>query len=439
MTERIVCKFGGSSVADAEQVRRVEAVLRADPRRTLVVVSAPGKRTADDRKITDLLFLCHQLDDAHVDDSAPFRMIAERFSQMAADLGVPGAADEPLADLRAGLDEGRHVDWVASRGEHISARVIAAALGGRFVETVELIGISSLGTPTPESYDRLAIALNQDGLHVIPGYYGAGPDGQVKVFSRGGSDITGSVVARAVRAPVYENWTDVSGFLMADPRIVRHPRPMREVTYAELRELSYMGASVLHEEAIFPVMEAGIPINIRNTNLPDEPGTMIVAQRDAAKLPVIGIAGRDAFTVIYVYKHLMNKELGFGRRLLGVLEAHGISYEHSPSGIDSMSLVIADEELGDKADLVREDILHTLHVDECTVSADLALISVVGVGMSHQIGIAGRCFTALAQARVNVRMITQGVGELNIIVGVSRDHFERAVRALYEEFVQHAG
>jgi aspartate kinase len=298
-----------------------------------------------------------------------------------------------------------------------------------------LLGIDQRGLPTADSYDRLAAAMDGDGLYIIPGYYGHGPDGQVKVFSRGGSDITGAVVARAVGAQVYENWTDVSGFMMADPRIVKGARPMREVTYAELRELSYMGANVLHEEAIFPVKEAGIPINIRNTHQPDEPGTMIVAERDDQGEPVVGIAGRSNFTVIYIYKHLMNKEIGFGRRVLELLLEHGINFEHMPTGIDSMSLVIDDEELGDRAETLRQDILERLDADECRVMQDLALISTVGIGMSHQVGIAARCFSALANAGVNVRMISQGVGELNIIVGVDRGDFGSAVAALYGAFV----
>ncbi|NUP99601.1 MAG: aspartate kinase, partial [Armatimonadetes bacterium] len=361
---------------------------------------------------------------------------AERFTSLAAELGVPGAADEALAELRGGLERGETVDWVASRGEHISARVIAAAAGARFIETGQVLGIDSRGLPTPESYDRLAAVLAGDDLCLIPGYYGQGPDGRVKVFSRGGSDITGAVVARAAGATVYENWTDVSGFMMADPRLVPDARPMREVTYAELRELSYMGASVLHEEAIFPVKEAGIPINIRNTNAPQEPGTMIVPQREATETPVVGVAGKPSFSVIYLYKNLMNKELGFGRRVLGILESHGVSYEHTPTGIDSMSVVVADDELGDRADALREELVQSLHVEECSIASDLALVTVVGVGMAHQVGIAARCFGALAEAGVNVRMISQGVGELNIVVGVAREDFGPAVNALYHAFVK---
>ncbi|MBI5831821.1 MAG: aspartate kinase [Armatimonadetes bacterium] len=433
--ERVVAKFGGTSVADAGQVRRTMALVQADPRRRVVVVSAPGKRDKTDKKVTDLLFLSHHLATGEVSFNEPYSIIAERFKTLAADLGVPGAADEALAELHAGLTRGESRDWVASRGEHISARVIATAMGAVFVETGDLLGIDAHGRPTAESYPKLAAALTGDGLFVVPGYYGHGPNGRVKVFSRGGSDITGSVMARAIGAALYENWTDVSGFMMADPRIVPQARSMSEVTYSELRELAYMGASVLHDEAIFPVREAGIPIHIKNTNAPDDPGTLILPTRDLAGTPVVGVAGRRDFTVIHISKAMMNKELGVGRRVLGVLETQGVNFEHMPSGIDTMSVVVATEELQDKLDDVIEEIKRVIQPDDVQVFDDLALITTVGLGMAHQVGIAGRCFGALAQHGINVRMISQGMAELNIIVGVQRDDFEEAVRALYEAFV----
>lgn len=433
--ERVVAKFGGSSVADAGQIRRVMDIIAADPARRAIVVSAPGKRNSGDRKITDLLFLCHQLASAEVSYHEALSPINERFREMAADLGVAGAVDEPLAALAAGLARGENADWVASRGEHIAAQLVAAALGATFVETEGLLGIDRQGRPTPESYARLAAALDGDGLYVLPGYYGSGSDGRVKVFSRGGSDITGSVVAKALDASLYENWTDVSGFMMADPRIVPQARAMREVTYAELRELAYMGASVLHDEAIFPVREAGIPIHIRNTNAPDDPGTLIVPHRDLEATPVVGVAGRKNFTAIHIAKAMMNKELGVGRRVLNALEAAGINFEHMPSGIDTMSVIVTNEELGDSLDRVVDEIRRTVQPDSLQVYTDLALITTVGLGMAFQVGISGRCFAALGAAGVNVRMISQGVAELNIIVGVACEDFERAVRALYEAFV----
>jgi aspartate kinase len=432
---RLVCKFGGTSVADAAQVRRVEAILALDPRRRVVVVSAPGKRHATDRKITDLLFTCHQLAQADLDYAQPLGLIADRFTQLAAELHTPGAADQPLADLRAGLAAGQSADWVASRGEHISARVIAAAFGATFVETAAHLGIDEAGLPTPDSYPRLAAALDGDGLFIVPGYYGHGPDGAVKVFSRGGSDITGAAVARAVGAAVYENWTDVSGFMMADPRIVPEARPIGEITYRELRELAYMGASVLHDESVFPVRQVDIPIHIKNTNAPQDPGTRIVAERDFGDRAVVGIAGRRDFTVLHIAKDLMNKELGFGRRVLAILERHGINFEHMPSGIDSMSVVMAEEDAAGKLDAVLDEVRRTLQPDNVWVAHDLALVTTVGEGMAFRVGIAARCFSALAAAGVNVRMITQGVAEVNIVVGVARDDFETAVRALYQAFV----
>lgn len=431
----LVCKFGGTSVANASMVQKVEAIVKADARRKYVIVSAPGKRHSGDRKITDLLFLCHQLAANDVDFGAPFEVIASRFQAMAAQLGVPGAADVSLTALRDGIAGGQTVDWIASRGEHINAKIVAAALGAEFVETAEVLGIDSQGLPTAESYQSLAAALSEDRLYVIPGYYGSGPDGEVRVFSRGGSDITGAVVAKAIGAARYENWTDVSGFMMADPRLVKNPRPMREVTYAELRELAYMGASVLHEEAVFPVREAGIPIHIRNTNAPDDAGTLIVGERDATKTAVVGIAGKPSFAVLHITKALMNKERGFGRRVLGILENHDISYEHTPTGIDSMSVVVAADQLGDRGEAIAAELQSSLHADRVVLDQDLALVSVVGEGMSHQLGLAGRCFSALGKAKVNVRMISQGIGELSIIVGVGRADFEPAVQALYEAFV----
>ncbi|MCC7493292.1 MAG: aspartate kinase [Fimbriimonadaceae bacterium] len=437
MGERIVCKFGGTSVAEAAVVRQVEQIVRADPRRRYVVVSAPGKRFKDDQKITDLLLLTHKLADAGVDFASTYDMIADRFRALANDLGVPGAADRALADLATQLRAGATEDWVASRGEHISAVVLAAAFGATFVETAEHLGIDRRGLPTQDSYQKLGAALAGDGLFVIPGFYGRGPDGQVKVFSRGGSDISGAVVARAVGAAVYENWTDVPGFMMADPRIVGNPRPMAEVTYAELRELAYMGASVLHEEAVFPVREAGIPINIRNTHDPAAPGTRITATRDWGNRAVVGIAGRKGFSVLFINKNLMNKEVGFGRKVLEILASHQISYEHTPTGIDSMSVVVETAPLREHADAICDEVRDLLRPDEVEISHDLALINVVGLGMSHQPGIAARCFAALGEARVNVRMISQGIGELSIIIGVTEADFEAAVQALYLAFESH--
>ena len=331
------------------QVRKIAAIVRADPLRRFVVVSAPGKRNPQDKKITDLLYLCHSLGAQGLDAGAPFAVIKERYLGIAEELGVEGAW-EWLRDVQQQIRGGAAEDWVASRGEYLSARIIAAFLEAEFVDAVEGIRFGEDGRfHASETYARLheRLARVPEGkIAVLPGFYGQDAQGRIKTFSRGGSDVTGAIVARAVQAAVYENWTDVSGMLMADPRLVDGPVPIAEITYREQRELSYMGASVLHAEAVFPVREAGIPIHIRNTDRPDDPGTRIVRDRDAHDSPIVGIAGRTGFATIFTEKALMNQERGYGRRVLEVLEAHGISYEHSPTSIDTLSVIVADEELG---------------------------------------------------------------------------------------------
>ncbi|HZO89526.1 MAG TPA: aspartate kinase [Chthonomonadaceae bacterium] len=433
-----VCKFGGTSVADADQIRKVAAIVRADPRRRFLVVSAPGKRHAADHKVTDLLYLCHHTIQAGLKASEAFALIRQRFEEISAALGVP--------DMRRWLDavesemgQGRSKDWVASRGEYLHARLIAAYLGATFVDAADCIRFSPEGRLDPNSYELTARALQGEGLFLLPGFYGVDASSQIKTFSRGGSDITGAIVARAVGACAYENWTDVDGLLMADPRLVENPRPIREVTYQELRELAYMGASVLHDEAIFPVREAHIPIHIRNTNAPEMPGTWIRTTRPNTDLPIVGIAGRTGFTTIQIEKALMNQERGFGRRLLEILEAHGISYEHTPSSIDSMSVVLRDEELDNRREGVLDELQRVLLPDRMEVLNGLALIATVGQGMSHRVGIAGRLFGALAAAGINVRLINQGASEINIIVGVASADYPAAVRAIYHAFVKDEG
>lgn len=435
----IVCKFGGTSVADAGQIRKVAAIVDADPRRRVIVPSAPGKRDGGDQKITDLLYLCHEMARQELDFGQPFERIADRYRAIAGDLGVGGIDDE-LDAVRRAIADGASRDFVASRGEYLNGRIFAAFLGATFVDPMEAILIADDGRLRPESYDRLAPLLRAGGRRsaarrvVVPGFYGADARGRVRTFSRGGSDLSGAIVARAVEAAIYENWTDVPGFLMADPRIVPDAQPIREVTYRELRELAYMGASVLHDEAIFPVRERRIPIHIRNTNAPDDPGTRIVAERDASHSTVIGIAGRKGFTAITLEKALMNKERGFGRKFLEVIEEHGISFEHLPTGIDSMSVVIREDELGDKAEAVIEDVRRVLEPDRVDVIPELALLAVVGEGMAYRSGVAARVFSALAGAAVNVRLIAQGSSEISIFIGVANDTYEAAVHALHAEF-----
>lgn len=446
-TERIVCKFGGTSLADARQIAKVAAIVRGDERRRFVVVSAPGKRHRDDQKVTDLLLASQHLAAAHLSYAEPLGIIRERYNQIAHELNV-SPLDEPLGELEIELEKLTDSkaslatrDWVAARGEYFHARLIADYLKADFVPAGECIIFDDEGMLNPLSYECLAGRMTrEDGLYVIPGFYGRDAQGRIKTFPRGGSDITGAVVARAVGAKVYENWTDVSGLLMADPRVVESPLPIGEVTYRELRELSYMGASVLHEETIFPASEAGIPINIRNTNAPNDSGTWIVPARQDTQ-PLVGIAGRSGFTMIYIEKALMNTQLGFGRRALEVFESHRVSWEHMPSAIDSMSIIVADEELQDengtdKLPAILRELKRTLEPDRLETEKDLALIATVGQGMNHRVGVAGDLFVALKEARVNVRMISQGASEINIIVGIAAQDYEHAVRAIYQAFVE---
>ncbi len=430
----LVCKFGGSSVADAERVRAVAAIVAADPRRRYVVVSAPGKRDASDRKITDLLYLCSHTLAAGMNADGILSVIRERYESIGADLGVSGVGSW-LDEVVEGMKAGRPMDWVASRGEWLQAKIVAAHMGARFVDATECIVFGLDGRPSRASYSRTAAAVQGEGTCVIPGFYGLDANGEVRTFSRGGSDITGAIVARAVGAEAYENWTDVDGLLMADPKVVPDPRPIREVTYQELRELAYMGATVLHDEAVFPVREAGIPIHIRNTAAPELPGTWIRTTRPATELPIVGVAGRPGFVTVQVEKDLMNKEVGFGRRVLGIFESHGVPFEHAPSSIDSMSVIVSEEQLHEHEQPVLVEIARTLEPDRVEALHGLALIATVGQGMSHRIGIAGRLFAALAEAGVNIRMINQGASEISIIVGVAADDFQKAVRAIYDAFV----
>ncbi len=430
----IVCKFGGSSLADVSQFRKVASIVDADPERRFVVPSAPGKRHADDTKITDLLYLCHEATRQHVAFDEAFGLVHERYKDLAEGLSLDLDVDGLLAQLRQDLEGGASVDYIASRGEYLNGKVVSALLEATYVEPAEVIRFGPEGRLNPISYDLLGSALDGPGRYVIPGFYGSSDSGEVQTFSRGGSDITGAIVARAAGASVYENWTDVSGLLMADPRIVENPKPVEEITYREIRELSYMGASVFHDEAMFPVREAGIPIHIRNTNDPDAPGTRILKQRTPTDNMLGGVAGRPGFTMLFIEKALMNKQTGFGRRVLEVVAAHDISYEHTPSGIDTISVIVSDEELAGRGELLLEEIERTLEPDRTELLPGLALIATVGEGMSHRIGIAAKLFTALAEAGINVRVIDQGASEINIIVGVEDQDYKQAVRAIYHAF-----
>lgn len=432
-------KFGGSSVADGIQLRKIKDIVEADSDRRFVVVSAPGKRFDGDSKITDLLLMCK----AHADNNIPyeqlFQVIEDRFNAVKMNLGVNLDLEDEYKKILKRLGEGCSEDYIASRGEYLSAIMVAEFLGFDFVDTPGLIIFDSKKRLLmEETNELLSKELAKHEHAVIPGFYGSyeGSD-DICVFSRGGSDVTGSLVARAVSADVYENWTDVSGLLMADPHIVDNPQPIEYISYPELRELSYMGASVLHEDAVFPVRKAGIPINIRNTNDPDDPGTLITTEAQQKGERVLsGIAGKLPFTVISVYKNMMNKEVGFVRRTLAVLEDLGISFDHIPTGIDSLSVVIDSAQVEDHLDDILREFEHRLQPDEITVVPDMAMIAVVGIGLNRTLGVASKITGALSDAGINIRMLNQGASEINVILGVEASDFEDAVRAIYKAFTK---
>ena len=432
-----VAKFGGSSVADGIQLTKTKQIIESDPDRRYIVVSAPGKRFDGDSKITDLLYLCK----THAEHNLPydqlFQVIADRFMAVQMNLDIDINLYEHFDVIKENLTKGCTADYIASRGEYLNAVLIAAFLGYDFVDTEGLIQFDSKGRlKQKETDEALREELAKHERAVLPGFYGSDPNGKIKTFSRGGSDVTGSLVARAVGADMYENWTDVSGFLMADPRIVKDPKPIHKISYMELRELSYMGASVLHEDAIFPARQANIPINIRNTNKPEDPGTIITAEPDADNTNVItGIAGSKDFTVIALYKNMLAGERGFIRRILSILEDFDMSIEHVPTGIDTMSIVLSNKTLDGRLDEVMEAIEKQVSPDSIEAFEDMAMIATVGHGMSRRPGTSATLFTALANADVNIRMIDQGSSELNIIVGVQNKDFNKAIKAIYDAFV----
>ena len=432
-----VVKFGGSSLASAKQFKKVKDIIMADKSRRYVIPSARGKRTTNDEKVTDLLYACYSAASEGRSYKKIFDAITARYEQIITGLDLNVNLDFEFKTIEENFLAKKGRDYAASRGEYLNGIIMAAYLGYEFIDAADVICFDADGSFLSEKTNQeLAARLSKVSKAVIPGFYGSMPDGSVKTFSRGGSDITGSLVARAVHADLYENWTDVSGFLVADPRIVDNPEPIETITYRELRELSYMGASVLHEEAIFPVRKEGIPINIRNTNRPSDPGTMIV--ESTLKRPhytITGIAGRKGFCAVNIEKAMMNAEIGFGRKVLDVFEKYGISFEHMPSGIDTMSIFVQQSLFEEHEQSVIAGIHRAVEPDHIELDSDLALIAVVGRGMKSARGTAGRIFSALAHARVNVKMIDQGSSELNIIVGVRNEDFETAVKAVYDIFV----
>ena len=432
-----VVKFGGSSLANAEQFQKVGDIIRSDESRRYVVPSAPGKRFSADTKVTYLLYTCYGKAEAGEDFTDVLTEIKGRFYEIIKGLNLDLSLEEEFRQIEADFKAHAGNEYAASRGEFLNGKVMAAYLGYEFIDSATVIRFDKNGNFDADKTDRLlSKRLQKCERAVVPGFYGGMEDGTVKTFSRGGSDVTGSLVAKAIHADIYENWTDVSGFLVTDPRIVDNPAVIETITYRELRELSYMGATVLHEDAIFPVRKEGIPINIRNTNRPEDKGTFIVESTcRKPKYVITGIAGKKGFCSINIEKSMMNSEIGFGRKVLQVFEDQGISFEHVPSGIDTMTVYVHQDEFEEKEQQVIAGIHRAVQPDFVEMESDLALIAVVGRGMKSQRGTAGRVFSALAHAHVNVKMIDQGSSELNIIIGVENRDFETAVKAIYDIFV----
>lgn len=432
-----VVKFGGSSLADAKQFQKVADIIHADPDRRYVIPSAPGKRFDGDTKVTDMLYECYRIASAGGDYTDALNRIRERYEEIRTELDIKADLDKEFETIKNNIEAGAAVDYLASRGEYLNGILLSSYLGFEFVDPADVIFFNKDGVFDEARTDAVLPKRLKDLPNaVIPGFYGRAADGSVKTFSRGGSDITGSIVARGVHADLYENWTDVDGFLVTDPRIVDNPAVIRTLTYREMRELSYMGASVLHEEAVFPLRKEGIPVNVRNTNAPDAPGTMIVESTCAKPDYVItGIGGKKGFVSITIEKDLMNSEIGFGRKVLQVFEENGLSFEHTPSGIDTFTIYVSQEEFAPKEQNVIAGLHRAVKPDLIELESDLALIAVVGRGMRKTRGTAGRIFSALAHARVNVKMIDQGSSELNIIIGVENADFEKTIKAIYDIFV----
>ncbi len=433
-----VVKFGGSSLASAEQFHKVKNIILSDPDRRFVVPSAPGKRNSSDTKVTDMLYHCYSIAEENGDFSEALAQIRARYQEIIDGLSLTVSLDSEFETIRENFAAHAGRDYAASRGEYLNGILLANYLGFEFIDSARYIRFLEDGTFDANTTQEL-LSAGLQGLTnaVVPGFYGAYADGRVKTFSRGGSDITGSIVARAVHANLYENWTDVSGFLVADPHIVENPRVIETITYRELRELSYMGAGVLHEDAIFPVRTAGIPINIKNTNAPEDEGTFIV--ENTSRKPaftITGIAGKKGFTAINIEKDMMNSEIGFGRKALQAFEDNGISFEHMPSGIDTLSVFVHQHEFEEKEQAILAEIHKLCNPDYIDIATDLALIAVVGRGMKSNHGTAAKIFRALDTAGVNIRMIDQGSSELNIIIGVASNDFEVAVNAIYGAFVK---
>lgn len=436
-----VVKFGGSSLADANQFKKVTAIIKSDNKRKYVVPSAPGKRFSDDIKITDMLYKCCELAGSGMDFTEDFQLIKDRYNGIISELGINISLDEEFESIVSELKARPAKDFAASRGEYLNGKLLASFLGFNFVDAADVIVFDTKGSLLlDETVKAVREKLKNLDNAVIPGFYGRTTAGHIKTFSRGGSDVTGSIIANAVRAEIYENWTDVSGFLVADPRIVENPDVINTITYRELRELAYMGASVLHEDAIFPVRSAGIPINIRNTNRPEDAGTMIVSNdydfsKESLSHTITGIAGRKGFSTINIEKAMMNSETGFGMKVLKVLFDNGLSFEHMPSGIDTMSITVDSAKLEPVREKVLSEIRKTVSPDHLEIEDGIAVLAVVGRRMKNTRGTVARIFAAMAHARINVKMIDQGSSELNVIIGVSEHDLPEAIRRIYDMFI----
>lgn len=431
----IVTKFGGSSLADSIHFKKVKNILESNPERKYIIPSAPGKSSFKDFKITDLLYLCHAHVKSGISLDDVFKLISERYKSIVDDLNLNLDLTSYLNIIKTDIENGASVDYTASRGEYLNGIILANYLNIDFIDAKDVIKFNKYGTLNiEETYVALKDKLSNHERAVIPGFYGSNEHGDIVTFSRGGSDITGALVAASINAKLYENWTDVSGFLMADPRIVNNPKKIKTITYGELRELSYMGASVLHEEAVFPVRTSGIPINIRNTNEPENEGTLIVSNEIKHENTITGITGKQNFTVLSIEKSMMNSELGFCRKILTILEQNGVSFENMPSGIDTVSVVISDSNLKNKTEIIVEEIKRACNPDSVVVYPNMALIATVGTGMAYTKGVASKIFTALAESDINIRMIDQGSSEINVLVGIENDDFEKGINAIYKAF-----
>lgn len=436
-----VVKFGGSSLADANQFRKVADIIKSDEKRKYVVPSAPGKRFSDDIKVTDMLYKCCELAGSGIDFSDDFQIIKDRYNGIISDLGLDMNLDSEFDTIVKELKARPARDYAASRGEFLNGKVLANYLGYNFIDAADVIVFDTKGRFLLDETVKLT-RQKLKGLDnaVIPGFYGRTTEGIIKTFSRGGSDVTGSIIANAVNAEIYENWTDVSGFLIADPRIVDNPDAIETITYRELRELAYMGASVLHEDAIFPVRSAGIPINIRNTNKPEDKGTMIVSNdydfsKESLGHTITGIAGKKGFSIINIEKAMMNNEIGFGMKVLNVLYNNGISFEHMPSGIDTMSITVDSAKLEPVREKVLAEIRREVNPDHIEIEDGIAMLAIVGRRMKNTRGTVARVFASMAHARINVKLIDQGSSELNVIIGVSENDFAEAIRRIYDMFI----